>query len=369
MLAAGGATCAHGDPCGASWLLPAEGLRGGARLVGLGGAFVGLADDVSAASSNPSGLLSLPRSLDSWVQIWGTGEPAYSPAYVGLAFHPYKDLAVALDWGRTDRQPVHSLPGGCPSLAGESGPTFSFSIRAERRFFLGASVGFSRLTLLDDGASGDSVHDRAPRLTVGIFVRPDGSLPPRVGLTYRRRIDWSKSDASPASSGGLEVRQPSVLSAGVSWHYDLITNARLTFSLQQDFVRYSELNGLATLLGQAGRIRDDFDVRAGMELTHPFRCVSGCGALVQFRVGLVSRGALPFREPVDVPDLQGQGAARRTSWFGGLSLALPSRWALAGKLKLDAAYSAERQTFVVGFGLRYPESYRADLVANRARRN
>lgn len=367
-LAAGNASHAQGDPCAPTWLLSSEGLRGGARLVGLGGAFVGLADDVSAAASNPSGLLSLPRSLDSWVPLWGTGEPAYSPAYVGIALHPYKDMAVAVDWARTDHQPVHSVPGGCASLAGESGPTFSFSVRAERRIFVGASLGVSRVTLPDDPATGDRLHDWAPRIVLGMFVRPDGTLPPRVGLTYRRRIDWSTSGEASAPGGGPEIRQPSVFSAGVSWHYDLITNARLTFSLQQDFVRYSELNGLAALPAEAGRIRDDFDLRAGIELTHPFGCVSGCGGFLQVRAGVLSRGALPYREPGAVSDPQGQGAARNTSWFGGLSLALPARWAMAGKLKLDAAYSTERDTFLVGLGLRYPESYRADLVANRATR-
>jgi len=151
-----------------------------------------------------------------------------------------------------------------------------------------------------------------------------------------------------------------VLSTGVSWHYDLIRNARMTFSLQQDFVRYSELNGL--LPGGTGRIHDDRDFRAGVEVSMPFGCASGCGTMLQLRGGLVNRAPVPFDALDPTLVVGNQGTRRPTSWFAGASFA-PSK-PFAGKARLDLGYNWEKKSVLFGVGLRYPESYRADLLGH-----
>jgi hypothetical protein len=55
---------------------------------------------------------------------------------------------------------------------------------------------------------------------------------------------------------------------------------------------------------------------------------------------------------------------RRTSWTAGAGWA--PHWALPiGKFRIDAGYRHETRAFSLGIGIRYPESYRAELETTR----
>lgn len=352
-LALAARTTAAQQGAATGFLTNIEETSGSARLVGFGGAFVGLADDVSASRANPAGLMALPRSLDSAVPLGATGRPRFRPAYVGLAFHPYKDLAVAFDWARTERQPLEDVAAGAED-ASVSGWSVSAAVRAERRVFLGGSLRGQRLSV---GTGVGAVSAWAPELVAGLYVRPDTPEAPHVGVTYARRVRWNRA-TGPST---LDVRLPTTIAIGVSWHYDIIRNARLTFGLQEDFRRYEELNGIVAL-PEGERIHDEHDLRAGVEASIPFDCTSGCGTLLQVRAGIVNRGPVPLRDGSSAAS-SGQGPARRNSWFLGASFA--PRWPLAGKMKVDGAYNRDRRSFVFSLAFRYPEAYRADLIAVR----
>jgi hypothetical protein len=336
------------------YLLPppeAESLR----ALALGGAFVGLADDAGTLSENPAGLVAVPRSFDFLLGAAGTATGT-RPRHAGLAFHPHPWLAGGVSWSQrlpTDLLAAPSAPRtSAEALTALSGPALGLgAFLPDRRFSVGVTARWQKLTT---EALGPEASSWSTSFTAGLLFRPSHDEAPRVGLRYVHRSDWTLE----GPEGPRQVRSPSVLSAGVSWHYRILRISRLLFSLQPDWVLYSQLTE-----GPAGatRTRDDIDLRLGLEASFPMQCYTGCGSMLQVRFGLANAAPRPF----STPSLGargsgvGQGSSRETRWTAGVALAL--RAAMTGRIKLEATYDRASRTFAFGFGLRFPGAYRADI--------
>ena len=351
----------HADESPSSTVVRGHQDLGGARLYGLAGAFVGLADDASAGRSNPAGLPSLPRSLDGSLAN-GLGGPSWRPSFASVAFHPFARFAVALDYGRTEREASVRRPEARITDASTSTSTAgaAFGYRLQRRLSLGFGVDALRLTAY--GATAGAGPQRLGtdwrfQWVAGAFFRPDNPDGASFGVTYRHRAEWTPH-AGPSATASLEdrIQTPSVFSAGVSWHYDLFQSSRVLFTVQPDVIRYSDLGG-------SPRPHYDLDLRGGIELSRGFDCLTGCGSMVQARVGLLNRAPVPYASGAGGALAAGQGPGRATSWTLGGSLA--HRVMMSGRLKLELAYRRDTQTFIFGVGYRYNEAYRADVQDHR----
>src|SRR5262245_15661841 len=253
----------------------------GSRPAGMGGAFVGLADDTKATYVNPAGLCHIPltevglSSGDRWA---ATATPLGRARFAGYLT-------------RTDQE--------SPALGSsvfEGGIAAGF--RPIRRLSLGAGVAWSRLSLdssPDSAGAAVSGEDTETRFTAGVLLdlvdTRRRALPAlRVGFTYQGGFDWSIPFAPPpgAAPASVEVRRPSLYSLGFAWR----PSDRWTVALQGDLVRYREV--VDTLRRNAGDGASGFDLpdavepRFGLEFSAPLWC--GCGTAKL-------RGGVHYRSP------------------------------------------------------------------------
>jgi len=257
----------------------------GSRPAGLGGAFVGLADDTKAAVVNPAGLTLIPltevalSSGERWaaasagrrlVRLAGylTRSDAQASALEssvwegGLAagFQPIRraSLGVAVAWSRLGLEST-SRPAGTPTS----------SENTQVRFTAGVL-----LDLLD------STHRRLPAL--------------RLGLSYQPGFDWSlRLPPSPgAAPAPIDVRRPTRIAAGLAYR----PSDRWTLAAQGDLIRYREvvdtLQRNSSTLAEDWRLPDVVEPRVGVEFSAPLWC--GCG-VVRLRSGLHYRSSGSLR--------------------------------------------------------------------------
>ncbi len=322
------------------------------RALGLGGAFIGFSDDSSTTVRNPAGLSSVPRSLEGLV---GALDRDYDWRLSGSAgLRPTQRVAVGLQFASPPVGVAHVVGGGPTDGVLQSrakvtdlaaGAAFLWG--AQREFSAGASVQVRKLSV-DEFTP---VDEYAGSFTVGVLFRPVIAWSPRLALSYRHGSDWEFSGQNGAS---YHVRDVPIISAGASWYYEPLHWFRVSFSVQPDLLLYSQLKGTA---GDLSDVRNDIDLRAGLEATIPMACWTGCGTMIQLRAGIVNSAALPFAaHPAPASDL----AYRRTTWSLGAAVALDQIF--QGRLKLEAAYDERSKTLAFGVGFRYPESFRADIV-------
>ncbi len=334
------------------FLLPPVG-GGSLRVLALGGAFVGLSDDAGTVSTNPAGLVAVPRSFEVVAAPQGTG-PGGRPRHAAVALHPSPWVAAGVGWQQDARQALVPTNGSA-SLEGAGsmafvGAAFSFP---DRRFSGGMTGEWRRLSYQDATIAG---HESDLSWTAGLLFRPGNRETPRLGLRYVARSDWTLPD-------GRRVRMPPVASTGVSWHYEVLGISDLLVSFQTDWVRYSDLTREAI---EARRARDDLDIRLGLELSFPFQCFTGCGSLIQVRGGIHNAAPLPFDSRTRrSSEVVGQGPARSNRWAVGAALSLRS--ILQGRLKAEVTYDRSFRAFGFGLGWRFPEAYRAE-IEDRTRR-
>lgn len=326
-------------------------LFGGVRTVGLGGAYVGLSDDVNATASNPAGLITLPRSFEIGLAM-GTLRPSLRPGFFGLGFHPNRWLALGFSWARLEPHKVGAAieepgPAAMPYVAAST-PGLSIALRPIRRLAVGGTVRVWRLYGFPANPASKLPslgRDDGMGWNAGFIFFPGGPEAARLGVTFHSGSDWEM--AFPL--GRRLVHAPSVVTAGVSWRYDILRDTRVVFTTQSDIVRYSHVSGVPA----TADAHDDVNVGAGVEISRPFgHCFIGCGGLIQVRGGIASRA----RQPGGVL-LEG----RRTVWTVGGAVAFPSARLFTGKLRVEMAYRNETDAFMFGLGFRYPSSYRGDL--------
>jgi hypothetical protein len=287
VTAASSAGAQTSDPLFAGWSFAPETV--GSRPAGLGGAFVAIADDAKAAYVNPAGLTLVPLtevSLSSG-ERWASAATSLRPVHFAGYLTRHEQGSAALD-----------------SSAWEGG--ISAAIRPRRRLSLGAGVAWSRLsvdTTESTAASGRVAtgEDTHVRYTVGLLMdmidTSRRALPAlRLGISFQPGFDWSIPVArSPgASPVPVDVRRPSLVSAGLAWR----PSDRWTIAVQGDLVRYQEVvdtlrrNDAAGALGF--EVPNAVEPRAGVEFGAPLWC--GCGT-VKIRGGIHYRspGTLQYR--------------------------------------------------------------------------
>jgi long-subunit fatty acid transport protein len=202
-------------------------INPGARSLALGGAFVAVADDATAAYANPSGLVQLLRSeISVELRGWAEDREGVASNRSGIGFAsfvlPRQKWSLAI-YGQT----LASLeyPGGSWSDGGEVVPLSSLTI---------ANVGISAAVRLNDALSvGAGIAVFAGNSTrIGV----DYSFTPTVVSTDETITDsgviagglWSLSDAwalgASYRSGadfrfdsGREATVPDILAAGARW--------------------------------------------------------------------------------------------------------------------------------------------------------
>jgi hypothetical protein len=327
------------------FLPPSDG--GSLRVLTLGGAFVGLADDAGTVTANPAGLVAVPRSFEVVAAPHGTGSSG-RPRHAAVALHPSPWVAAGAGWQQNTPRFLLGTDGSS-RLEGRDTMTFlgaGFSF-PDRRFSGGLSGEWRRLSY---GTGSEQGRDEDFSWTAGLLFRPEHREVPRLGLRYVGLSEWTLAD-------GRRVRRPPVVSTGISWHYRALHISDILVSFQSDWVRYSALTKEAP---EDRRARNDLDVRLGLELSFPFQCFTGCGSLIQVRAGIHNAAPRPFdlgSKPS--PEAVGQGPARGNTWAVGAALALRS--ILQGRLKAEVSYERSARALGFGLGFRFPEAYRAEI--------
>src|SRR5262245_10397094 len=277
-----------------------------ARPAGLAGAFVGVADDASAAALNPAGLLALPpkgRELsanalrrdsgaagpDSLLSRTGLG-------YGGAAFRLGSSWAVGAFYAEPRSLRLEIAPFQLPSGMVDHGFIeaemrdfgLSAAYRPTDRLRIGASLVASRLVLDSNGGesfnrvffevTNQASEDTRLRPSVGALY--DASSTWRLGLLIRPGTSWtvSRDSFNPTDSIVLDpgsthhVRAPDVYSAGSS----VRVLDRLLLTGQLDFVRYSQIRDdleimRASVIAEDYVLDDALEARGGAEWTIPAR--------------------------------------------------------------------------------------------------
>ena len=300
------------DPLFAGWRWAPPAV--GSRPAGMGGAFVGMADDAKAAVVNPAGLTLIPITE---VGV-SSGEP-WLAVGVGRRELRLAGYLTRAENGHVELQDV--APGRVGSLdssVGEAGLALGVSVT--QRLKLGGSVGTTRLSLdgqrrvpADAGTeqvaasvTSDDTHVRASAglllVLVGTNARALPSL--RLGVSWQPGFDWSAEMAEEsAGTRTIAFRRPTLVSTGLAWR----ASDRWSIVAQGDIILYSEV--LASLERNIGEAALDFSLpstvepRTGAEFAAPLWC--GCGVV---RL----RGGLHYRSPGTLRYVGPDPALRRT---------------------------------------------------------
>jgi hypothetical protein len=297
------ATCATplaaqtNDPLFAGWRWAPPAV--GSRPAGMGGAFVGMADDVKAAVVNPAGLTLIPITEVGA----SSGEPWFA---VGVGHRQLRlaGYATRAENGHVELQDV--APGRVGSLdssVGEAGLALGVSVT--QRLRIGGSIATTRLSL--DGqrrvpaeagteqvaasVTSDDTHVRASAglllVLLGANARALPSL--RLGVSWQPGFDSTAEMADEAAGAQtIAFRRPTLVSTGLAWR----ASDRWSIVAQGDIILYSEV--LTTLERNIGEAALDFSLpstvepRIGGEFAAPLWC--GCGVV---RL----RGGLHYRSP------------------------------------------------------------------------
>ncbi|HET8646593.1 MAG TPA: hypothetical protein VFO85_13955, partial [Vicinamibacteria bacterium] len=352
------------------------------RAAGLAGAMTAVADDVSAALHNPAGLAGLTKSeLAASVLSRRPGEAAPGDTlaartgigFAGVAARIGSRLVVAgtLAEGHARRvrlDPARALPdgvpesGACEAIVTDMGLAAGWQLTP--RVHLGARVARSRLALegeLSREPEGGPVELRvaasgeAARISsaLGVVVQPLRRL--KLAATAASGVRWrlTRTAVSPLlgsvldPGSGFDVRQPAVISAGVSVEPSL----KLRLSAQVDRVRYGEIRS-SLVIGQGAHRRQDYalddawEPRLGVEVSFPRRVSS-----LQLRGGVHWRagGALRYAGENALERAAFAGAERQVVAAAGASL-VTARW-----LRLDLAVqlAGERSQALAGLAGRF----------------
>ena len=241
----------------------------GARSVGFGGAFVALADDATAAFSNPAGLDQLARPelsaevrFDFSRDVPGTES---GPDLTGLGFFSY--VYPGREWSMAVfSNGVASASFGHPST--EVFEVESYGLAAAYRVSDAVSVGVG-LSFFDGDLRGMSSADWA--VTGGVLWRLSPSW--RVGAVYRQGADLDLDLGQPSI---LTLDLPDTAGLGVAFRTQ---DGKFTAAFEYDRVRYS---ALLDHLPDEGLILEDGDeIHLGGEYAF-----LGTKPLVALRLGL-----------------------------------------------------------------------------------
>jgi hypothetical protein len=312
-----------GDVHYRSWRWMQEPAAG--RSAGLAGAATALFDDSVAAEANPAALTTLSKNeLTGSLLHRGSGRSALGDtlgAHTGLGFGALagrlsprwaigafasEPQAVRIDLSGSPLPDGTRDEGNLEGVVVQRGVSVAF--RVNPRLHLGARVSANHLDLAGEylraaeggeprlhvQTTGDSTQV-ATRL--GVLLELTRRL--RLGLTRESGARWpvQRTASSPVlgetldSGSREEVRQPSVISGGLSYR----ASPKLLVTGQLDYVRYGEWTP-GEVLRAGGYAQTRFEVfawesRLGVEVSLPLPAVS-----VQLRAGLHNVGSGALRE-------------------------------------------------------------------------
>lgn len=247
--------------------IDAEFAGAGARPLSMGGAFLALADDSTAAEFNPAGIRILPRPEFAW-QVTRTFDrrEEYLP---GSSYDRFLDTGelVSLRGSDTNQWTTPSFisyvyPGQDWTIAFSQLTTIDFvhhyTDPAESFFF-------ESKTEATNNAFGLTIaRDIKPRLHVGLTLRmnrfdfetfdtdagslafSDWSPSANAGVLWRANKDWSfgavykSSQKLEALDGLIDTTLPETWGAGVAYH----PNDRLRLLADIDYINWSEFDNL-----------------------------------------------------------------------------------------------------------------------------
>lgn len=351
------------------------------RAAGLGGAFVAIADDSSAAFLNPAGLTLLPKTeIAAGLLSRGAGTSALadvlqpstrlgSIAGAGLITEKW---AIGAYVNEPRRVQSTLSPLMFPDGSQDSG-----YIEATVRD-VGAAVGWRPSHLVRLGLRLNVSHLRTvgessrrttegaedlrvgmasgtSRMTgnLGVLIEPVDRI--RLGLVIQSGASWPvertaiNPDLGVVLDSGTDfiVRAPAVVAGGVA----VRLSERVLVAGQLDYVRYGEIQSvLAVRQGSAVRadyhLDNAFEPHAGIEFSMPVRSFS-----VQLRGGLHSQapGSLAY-EGSDASEVTAfQASKRRLLASSGLSLVSRSGF----RTDLAATFGGDRRMLSAGMALRF----------------
>ena len=345
---------AHGSLCSGqtndefyrSWRWTEE--VGAPRAAGLGGAYVGLADDSAAAVLNPAGLTLLPKTEIAGGVLWrGSGSlgPDTTASRTGIGVisgdavltkkwalggyltEPFDERVLLGPGGTSGRLATTVTDGGvalgwAPATRVRLGFRLNLThVRVEGEW---ARPEGSSASLLVGAAAGMT------RVTgnAGLLVDVTDTL--RVGASYRQGASWDVSRTASNPALGVAVdpgsvyryRSPSVASVGAS----LRVGVRVVVSGQLDYLRLSEVrDAFAVRVGPfaAGNyeLADAVEGRGGVEFSQPVGRVS-----IQMRAGVhsASGASLRYAGADAAESIRFRGSERLTEWSTGTSLVMAS---------------------------------------------
>jgi hypothetical protein len=352
------------------------------RAAGLAGAMTAVADDVSAAVHNPAGLAGLTKSelaASLLSRRQGEAPPGDGIAartgvgFAGLAARVGGRLVVAATLSETHARRLRldsglALPDGVPEAGAIEAVVTDVAVaagwRLAPRVHVGARVGRSRLALdgelsreppggpveLRVAASGEAARTSA---AAGVVLEPVRRVKLAASGALGLRWRFTRTAVSPLlgavldPGSGFDVRQPAIVSAGVSVEPSL----KVRLLAQVDHVRYAQIRS-SLVIGQGAHRREEYELadawepRLAAELSLPRRASS-----LQLRAGVHWRaaGALRYAGGDALEKASFVGGEREAVAALGVSVVTP-RW-----LRVDLAvlFASDRNQVVGGLAGRF----------------
>ena len=242
----------------------------GARPNGMGGAFIGLADDASAAYTNPSGLTILTNpevsmefkateysytqtdysgkehDLEDWTYGLSFLSFAYPSKKVTFSFYRhqminYKREFKYQEWSTQWSDLENDINATTYGIAS--------GIKLSDSFSLGFSIGIAQLRYFSHTTTYNNpsytlpvlnqfyydCEDEAEQYIVGLLWNPFGEF--NIGLVYRYGPEFTIVRETPSSGVKTNFNVPDVFGAGLSYHF----HNNLTAALDVNYVLYSDL--------------------------------------------------------------------------------------------------------------------------------
>lgn len=281
----------------------------GARALGMGGAFIGLADDATAAFTNPAGLTILTRpefaAEYKYTQYKTTGRTAVmagggggvpSGAFLeatttnnvsGVSF-----LSFAYPTERATftlfRHELVNLKTQFPPFRSDWSGDIKYNAKVDtyglaagvkivKGFSLGLNVGFSALdtyTIIPSSTTYYKFTDSKVHGSVGLFWNPFSEF--NVGAVYRYGPEFKYPYAPVSGSAVYEdnLKIPDAYGLGLSYRF---FNA-LTLAADVNYIRYSQMMKDYKLVDTAVqasdyKMDDAIEVSAGLEYVFPLASV------------------------------------------------------------------------------------------------
>jgi long-chain fatty acid transport protein len=261
----------------------------GARANAMGRAFIGLADDATAAETNPAGLVILTKpevsfeykntsySILRFRSLEDSGESVNTPSYLSVVY-PQGSWRFAffrqvfLDYKESFALEAFSPPGTNISfppaaVSGDfQGVNYGGAVAYQfsTKFLIGGSAKLSHLDLetartlpfvasLDEGDSGFS-------MTLGTLFNPNGKV--SVGAVYERNAEFDFVKNQFGVDFPFTVKIPDRFGLGVA----IRPTSQFTIVSDLDFIQYSQLADNFKLTLFTSDIKaTDFDIDNGVE--------------------------------------------------------------------------------------------------------